>query len=160
MNGTRVRSLGPVAAFLLVGWMTASQVSQAPPTPPTRLGQITSVRPKSGGFLAEVKIRPGDKSEVGSLKFGPVEVKAGMSVRLVFSLGTALFRMPVGRVQSVDTPGQVCLVMVDQALLNLAVENPSTGESHQVGEFLKPGAEVAISKEPLGHDRPGELVPD
>jgi len=90
--------------------------------------------------IAKVEVKEIPLNEI------PIKVKAGMSVRIIYSIETAQFRLPIGNVLSVEKDGTI-LVSIDSKLLEKDVQNPKTQEYFKVKELFSVGAEVSISRE-------------
>ncbi len=71
-----------------------------------------------------------------------------MSVRLIYSVGTAQFRPGIGRVLTIQENGNV-LVAIDNSLLEKKIPVPNSNEPVTVSELFHVGAEVSISNEAL-----------
>ena len=76
------------------------------------------------------------------------KLKPGMSVRLIYSVGTAQFRPGIGRVLKVEENGNV-LVAIDPNLLAKEIMAPNSSEPIPVSDLFHVGAEVSISNEAL-----------
>ncbi len=107
---------------------------------PTVVGRITSIETKDQLTIAKVEVKEIPLNEI------PIKVKAGMSVRIIYSIETAQFRLPIGNVLSVEKDGTI-LVSIDPKLLEKDVQNPKTQEYFKVKELFLVGAEVSISRE-------------
>lgn len=109
--------------------------------PSTILGYIASIDVKEEITTATVTIKDLSQSEIES------KIKPGMSVRIIYSIETAQFRLPIGRIISVSNG--VVTVGIDKALLEKDFENPYTKEKIKVKSLFSVGAEVTISSESI-----------
>lgn len=108
----------------------------------TILGTIKSIEKKDNLIIATLSIKDLPKEEL--LK----KVKSGMSVKIIHSIQTAQFRLPIGRILNVRDDGSV-ICSVDASLLEKEYQNPYTQENFKVKELFTVGAEVSISNEAL-----------
>lgn len=104
-------------------------------------GYITSIDVKNEITTATVTIKDLSQSEIAS------KIKPGMSVRIIYSIETSQFRLPIGRILSVSNG--VITVGIDKGLLEKDFENPYTREKIKVKSLFSVGAEVSISSESI-----------
>ncbi len=102
-------------------------------------GYISSIDVQKEVTTATISVRSIPSSEI------PHKIKPGMSVRLIHSIQTAQFRLPIGRILSVENG--VITAGIDKALLERDFENPYTHEKIKVKTIFTVGAEVSISGE-------------
>lgn len=102
-------------------------------------GYISSIEVKKEVTTATISVTSIPSSEI------PHKIKPGMSVRLIHSIQTAQFRLPIGRILSVENG--VITAGIDNALLEKDFENPYTHEKIKVKTLFAVGAEVSISGE-------------
>lgn len=102
-------------------------------------GYISSIDVKDEVTTATITIKDVPASEISQ------KIKPGMSVRLIYSIETAQFRLPIGRILSVANG--VIIAGIDKALLEKEFENPYTQEKIKVKTLFSVGAEVSISGE-------------
>ena len=107
--------------------------------PSTIQGTITSIDVKNEVTTATISVKDIPASEIAA------KIKPGMSVRIIYSIETAQFRLPIGRILSI-TNG-VVTAGIDQSLLEKDFENPYTHEKIKVKTLFAVGAEVSISVE-------------
>ncbi|HNQ78320.1 MAG TPA: hypothetical protein PK747_05710 [Acidobacteriota bacterium] len=110
---------------------------------PAMQGRITSIEKKDQITTATVRMESSSITKDPSSK-----VKPGMSVRLIYSVGTAQFRPGIGRVLTIQENGNV-LVAIDNSLLEKKIPVPNSNEPVTVSELFHVGAEVSISNEAL-----------
>ena len=85
-----------------------------------------------------------DPSKVTSYTDGKTKILVGSPVRLIITRQNAVFSPAIGVVDQV-MDAQHCVIKVDQQLLEKLWQDPADGNSnHQVGDYLKAGATVAI----------------
>lgn len=109
---------------------------------PTVVGRIISIETKDQLTIAKVEVKEIPPDEI------PLKVKGGMSVRIIYSIETAQFRLPIGNVLSIEKDGTI-LVSINPKLLEKDVQNPKTQEYFKVKELFSVGAEVSISNEAI-----------
>ncbi len=148
---TVLAAVAAATLSLLLAWQPARAQDSGlgGVSPPTRTGRIVTIRQSEGVTLAQVRIDPVSTEGLTGIGSSALEIQKGMSARLVFSIGTAFFRMPIGFVASVDARGENCVVRVVQGMLAQTVQDPTTGAQRSVADFFQTGAEVSLSAEPL-----------
>lgn len=107
--------------------------------PSTIQGTITSIDVKDEVTTATIAVKDIPTTEIAT------KIKPGMSVKIIHSIETAQFRLPIGRILSV-TNG-VVTAGIDKSLLEKDFENPYTKEKIKVNTLFVIGAEVSISVE-------------
>lgn len=130
-------------SLLLVG-MAVLTFAKGAPGRDVRMGTLSKISGEKATIALE-KAAP-VTSSTEALAYRPMEVRAGMTVRLVVMMGTAVFSMPIGTVDKVAEDGNSCVMVVDDGLLDAPVEDPSSGNKAVVRDFYKEGAEVSISR--------------
>ena len=107
-------------------------------------GRITSIEKTDKVYLATVRM-----NSSSSITKDPASiVKPGMSVRIIYSIETAQFRLPIGRVIQVKDDGDV-IVGIDESLLAKEVTGPNSDRPVRVAELFKVGAPVSVSSEAI-----------
>lgn len=106
-------------------------------------GRISSIEKKDQITIAKVRMDASSLAKDPSYK-----VKPGMSVRLIYSVGTAQFRPGIGRVLMIEENGNV-VVAIDNNLLEKKIPVPNSNEPVIVSDLFRVGAEVSISNEAL-----------
>jgi len=107
-------------------------------------GRITSIEKTDKVYLATVRMN----SSSSITKDASERVKPGMSVRIIYSIDTAQFRLPIGRVIQVKENGDV-IVGIDESLLAREVTGPNSDQPVKVGDLFKTGAAVSVSNEAI-----------
>jgi hypothetical protein len=107
-------------------------------------GRITSLNKKDTLYLATVRM---DKAPSTS-KDPADKVAPGMSVKIIYSISTSQFRLPVGRVLEVKENGDV-VVAIQESLLDKEVADPNSDQVTTVRSLLVVGADVSVSSESL-----------
>ncbi|NMB99819.1 MAG: hypothetical protein GYA35_06010 [Thermoanaerobaculaceae bacterium] len=102
-------------------------------------GYITSIDIQKEITTATISVKDIPAAEIAT------KVKPGMSVKIIHSIETAQFRLPIGRILSVKDG--IVTVAIDQSLLDKEFENPYTQEKIKVRTLFEVGAEVSISVE-------------
>ena len=127
-------------ASLLIVFLVFARISGHTPFQ----GKIVSFEKQGPVNIARVKINPSDLSE----RDASDKPKTGMSVKIIYSIGTAQFRLPVGKVVKIDSDGNL-LVQIDESLLDKNVQDPATEQTVKVRSLLVVGADVSVSIEEL-----------
>ena len=109
---------------------------------PAHQGKITSIQKTDKVYVATVRM----DSTSSTAKEAADKVKPGMSVRIIYSIDTSEFRLPIGRVIQVQENGDV-VVGIDESLLARDVTGPNSDQPVKVAELFKTGAAVSISNE-------------
>lgn len=131
------------AAFALISLFLFLPVLAGIGGEPALQGRIASIEKKDQITIATVRMESSSITKDPSYK-----VKPGMSVKLIYSIGSAQFRPGIGRVLNVEEDGRV-LVAIDQSLLAKEIVGPNSTEPIPVSDLFHVGAEVSISNEAL-----------
>ena len=110
---------------------------------PAMQGRISSIEKKDKVTIASVRMESSSVTKDPSIR-----VKPGMSVRLIYSVGTAQFRPGIGRVLKVEENG-IVLVAIDPNLLAKEIVAPNSTDPIPVSDLFNVGAEVSISNEAI-----------
>lgn len=136
-----------LAAMILLGALSLWSLfvlAQGAPGRDVRMGTIAKISGDTATLTLEKAASTAPGSE--ALAYRPMAVREGMSVRLVVMMGTSVFSMPVGVVDKVSDDGNSCVMLVDESLLEAAVEDPSSGRKATVRDYFKEGAEISVSR--------------
>lgn len=119
---------------------TLSLIAKIGGLPPLQ-GYISSIEKKDSLLMVKITVKDVPINEVKN------KVKPGMSIRLIHSIGGANFRIPIGKVLSIENG--IVIGAIEENLLNKEIENPYTNEKIKVSQLFSVGAEVSLSDERL-----------
>jgi hypothetical protein len=107
-------------------------------------GRIASLYKQDTLYLATVRMNQSSSTSKDSAE----KVTPGMSVKIIYSISSAQFRLPIGRVLEVKETGEV-IVAIQESLLDKEVADPNSDQVTKVRSLVVVGAEVSVSTESL-----------